>query len=690
MISRLAALRWRLYAPIAILAVGAFLFAFDWNALRDPAEHYASRLSGRAVTIGHLAVSPSLTPTIVLSDVSIADSDDHTDAQSPRRPMARARRAEFDISLLSLLSGELLIPHLRLTDADIALVRTKDGAANWNFRQKDGSAHRDVTIRTLTLENTTVSYHDSPLEISAYLRGDRRVDGVYQTRLGLAGQWRKTEFVGVADTGGTISLRGSATPFPIRLTLDVGRTSIRAEGRIADITRFEHIDTMFSISGPSLATLYPALRLALPETPPYRITGHLRRDGDHYSYENFSGTIGETDISGDARYEVRDPRPLLTAKIASRRLDINDLGPLVGVGPSGTAVNAGAPASNAPAAGNMRTAERVLPQISFNREKLGVMDADVTLKAASLRIPEQIPLEDFSGRVRLVAGALTLDPVSFGFAGGTIVSTATLDTRSESMAGALALDMRRVRLSELFPTVERMSQSGGRLGAQVRLQGHGDSIAAMLASSNGNVTAGMAGGRISEVAVWMANLHGGELVPLLFGGDRPTRIRCGAFAMDVKGGVGTVESFVFDTEESRLDGAGEVDLRNEQFWIVLRPEPKKLGVLSLRGPIRVGGSFRTASFGLAPESLARAIGAVALGMVNPFLALIPLIETGPGEDADCREVLAPVRSAIRQAGQSVNDAPGPRPRGHRSSPAPIVDVPPRAAQAAPIIDAAPK
>ncbi|HEY6600160.1 MAG TPA: AsmA family protein, partial [Pseudomonadales bacterium] len=559
-----------------------------------------------------------------------------------------------------------------------------------NFRRQDGAAGRAVTIRSLTLENTSISYHDAPFEISAYLRGSSRVDGIYQTRLGLAGQWRKTEFVGLADTGGTISLRGSAEPFPIRLTLDIGRTSIRAEGHVADITRFQHIDTMFSISGPSLATLYPTLRLALPETPPYRATGHLRRDGNHYSYEKFTGTIGETDVSGDAQYEIREPRPLLTAKMTSRRLDIKDLGPLVGFGPRNSVAGAEAAAGNATAANTAPPSDKVLPQINFNRERLGVMDADVTLSAASLRIPEQVPLKDFKAHLRLVDGVLTLDPVNFGFAGGNIVSTITLDSHRDPIAGTLALDMRRVRLSELFPTVERMNQSGGRLGAQVRLTGNGNSVAELLGSSNGNITAGMAGGRISEIAVWMANLHGGELIPLLFGGDRPTRIRCGAFAMDVKAGVGTVESFVFDTEESRLDGTGQVNLRNEQFQVVLRPEPKKPGLLSLRGPIRIEGTFRKANFGVAPESLARAIGAVALGIVNPFLALIPLIETGPGEDADCREVLAPVRSAIRQSGQSISDAPGPRPKGARSSPATIVDVPPRSARAAPIIDVAPK
>jgi len=35
----------------------------------------------------------------------------------------------------------------------------------------------------------------------------------------------------------------------------------------------------------------------------------------------------------------------------------------------------------------------------------------------------------------------------------------------------------------------------------------------------------------------------------------------------------------------------------------------------------------------------RALGALALGAINPLLALIPLIDAGPGEDSDCAQWL---------------------------------------------------
>jgi AsmA protein len=253
-----------------------------------------------------------------------------------------------------------------------------------------------------------------------------------------------------------------------------------------------------------------------------------------------------------------------------------------------------------------------------------------------------------------------------------------------------------VRLKELFPTLDKLKESGGALGAQVRLRGRGNSVASMLASANGSIAAGMAGGKVSELAVWLVNLNGGELIPLLFGGDRPTPVRCAAAALDVKGGIATIGTFVFDTDESRIDGSGSIDFRNERVDILLRPEAKKPGLLSIRGPVHIQGPFRDVHFAVAPQSIARGLGAIALGIVNPLLALLPLVETGPGEDANCRAVLEPVKGAVRQSGKSEKDAPakGEKPaKGadessaaarsgstvglEREKPAPIVEVDPK-------------
>ncbi len=677
--------RWPWVVGSIALAVVVFIAIFDWNWFRSPLERYLSESSGRPVTIGHLDVELLRGPRVVIDDIEIANAPWAGD-----EPLAMLRQLVISVSLPSLLTDEVVIKYVGLTEGQVNLLRGKDGRANWQLRQKnDEPLTRTVTVQSIMLDDASLSYRDAIQNIEVDAAGVTRVDGPYQTRMTFKGRWRGNPFEGTADTGNVLSLRGSSEPFPIRLALRAARTSINAEGEVADIRDLSRIDAQVSVSGPSLGTLYPTLPVALPETPAYRITGRLMRNGEVYTYENFKGVIGNTDLAGDARFERRQPRPLLTATLKSRSLDLADLGPLVGL-PRRQGASAVPPAAGKgrpPSA--MLPPGKVFPDNDFNLEKLNAMDADVRLNAATLKIPEQIPLEDFFTHLKLNGGVLVLDPMNFGMAGGNLVSTITLDARNNPIAARASIDLRRVRLDRLFPTLETVKNtSTGSLGAQIRLAGRGNSVADMLATADGTINAGMAGGRVSELGVWLVNLHGGEVLPLLFGGDRPTRIRCGAVAFGVEDGLATSKLFVLDTDESRINGAGTVNLGAERFDITLDPRPKKAGILSLRGPVRLYGTFRDSDFALSPQTIGRGAGAVALAIVNPLLALIPLIETGPGQNADCQAVLSEVSGAVRQSGKKISDAPADSAPQQREAPAPIVDVPTkRSGPPAPIVNA---
>lgn len=680
--------RWPWVVGSIALALVVFIAIFDWNWFRGPLERYLSESSGRPVTIGYLDVELARAPRIVLSDIEIGNAPWAAQFIG-QAPLGSLRELMLSVSLPSLFTNEIVLPHLRLADGQVSLVRDKDGRANWQLRKSDEPSTRTVNVQSIALNNASVLYRDAVQNIQAEATGVSRVEGSYETRIAFNGRWRGNPFEGTADTGNVLSLRGSSEPFPIRLALRAARTSISAEGQVADILDMSRIDAQVSVSGPSLSTLYPTLPLALPDTPAYRITGQLTRDGDVYSYNNFKGVIGNTDLAGDARYERRQPRPLLTATLKSRSLDLADLGPLVGLPRRQDATGATPAAGKGRPPPAMLPPGKVFPNNDFNLEKLNAMDADVRLNAAALKIPEQVPLEDFYTHLKLNDGVLVLDPLNFGMAGGNLVSVITLDARNNPIAARASIDLRRVRLDRLFPTLETVKNtSTGSLGAQIRLAGRGNSVADMLATADGAINAGMAGGRVSELGVWLVNLHGGELLPLLFGGDRPTRIRCGAAAFGVEDGLATSKLFVLDTDESRINGAGTINLGAERFDITLDPRPKKAGILSLRGPVRLYGTFRDSDFALSPQTIGRGVGAVALAIVNPLLALIPLIETGPGQDADCQAVLSEVSGAVRQSGKKVSDAPVSPAPAERETPAPIVDVPAkRAGPPAPIVDA---
>jgi uncharacterized protein involved in outer membrane biogenesis len=79
-----------------------------------------------------------------------------------------------------------------------------------------------------------------------------------------------------------------------------------------------------------------------------------------------------------------------------------------------------------------------------------------------------------------------------------------------------------------------------------------------------------------------------------------------------------------------------VNLAQETLDLTLVPRTKVVSLVSLRSPIHITGGFRSPAVALdRGRVVARGAGAVALGLINPLLALLPLVDPGPGVQAGC-------------------------------------------------------
>ena len=90
-------------------------------------------------------------------------------------------------------------------------------------------------------------------------------------------------------------------------------------------------------------------------------------------------------------------------------------------------------------------------------------------------------------------------------------------------------------------------------------------------------------------------------------------------------------------------------MRNERYGLRLVPDSKRVSLLALRGPIAVGGTFKNPEVGPALGPLAaRAGAAVALGAINPLLALAPLFDPGDGADSNCAALSKSAKQNVSQ------------------------------------------
>lgn len=562
---------------------------------------------------------------------------------------------------------------MALTKPQLVFERQKDDSRNWVLSDPSNKSPSKLRISTLSVDQGTLRYvdHGQPMELNVQVSTfDPKVqdkvrdadakptNNRYTTRYTFDGNYHGAGFSGTALTGEVLSFQESGVPFPLQGDLHAGTTRVRVEGTIADAANISGIDTQLRIEGQTLANLYPFLLLPLPASPPYSLQGHLVLKGDRYTMDDLNGRIGSTDVSGRAGYINRKPRPLLTADLHSKLLDINDLGPVVGVQ---TKASGGKPAASQ-AGTNTRAAakateragdpDHILPSGSFDGSRLQKIDAEVDLEAKQLKVPVALPLESLRVSLRLNDSVLKLMPLDFGFAGGTIASNIVLDARQPTLKTDVKVDFRGIRLDRLMPDKKQIAQGAGVMGASVQLKGEGNSIADAAAKANGRLSATVSNGRISNLLDAASGLNGGKILSLLVSGDKTIQINCGGAAFDVKDGKGTASLFVIDTEQTQILGTGGFDLAQERFDLTVSPKPKRMGILSLRTPVRLYGSFKHPDFSIEKGPLlARAAGALALAAAAPIAALLPLIETGPGESSNCGRVDAGVVDAKKQAVQ---------------------------------------
>lgn len=631
--------RWPWIAGALLLAVIAFALVFDWNWLKPPLEKRVRAATGREFSIGgDLDVDLGLRPRVRASDVHLGNAN-----WSKEPEMVALERIELRIALLPLLRGRIDLPYLHLTRPQLLIERNREGRGNWQFADKPvKNGARPPLIRDLTIEDGVLRVHEPNLRTDLRLRvrsdAVRTEGGADQQRAPLVasgeGSYRGYPFKLAGRVDSPLDLRDSDQPFHVDVRATAGETSAHASGASLAPLQFEDFDLRFEMAGPNLADLYALVGVPLPDSPPYRLNGRLGRQADVWSYRDFHGRIGDSDVAGDASIDIGGERPLLKADLTAQRLDLDDMAGVIGAPPS---IKEGETASEEQrkAARAREAKPRVLPDTPFRLDKLRVMDADVKLEAQHIEAPK-LPLERMSLHLQLKDGQLQLDPLDFRAAGGSIASHVSLDARQASIVTTATADVRGLQLPKLFPKAKLTQSGAGTLSGAVALTAQGNSIAHMLGSANGDIGLIMGSGRISNLLLELAGLDVAESLKYLLDKGKQVPLRCAYAAFKVEDGVMMARALAFDTTDTVLHGQGKLNLRDEAIDLRLIPQPKDVSPVSLRGPLHIGGTFKDPSFAPEPAPLAlRGAAAAALYALAPPAALLALIETGPGKDVDC-------------------------------------------------------
>ena len=574
---------------LVLLAV-LFIALNGWNWLRAPLERRVLQQTGRALVIqGDLTVKFGW-PQVRLQGAALTFANP---AWAREKYMLAARSVEVAIDLPHLLQGSLTFPEVRLEQATIFLEASAGGRKSWllDLEQQDESAR--IRIGRISLDRATLGYDDIARKTSiraALSTGATGTEGnaTSDLRFTAVGQFKGLAVKAQGSGGPVLALRDTSQPYPLKMEASVGRTHAKFDGTLTGLLLLEAVDMRMALRGDSLEQLYPLLGIAFPATKAYSTQGHLLHTGSTWRYEKFSGRVGASDIAGFVQVVTGGKRPALTADLSSSLLALDDLGPVIGARPGSVAQAA---ALSLGTAAQPVARARVLPDLPFKTDRWDSVDAEVQLRAKSLRHPSTLPLENLVAHLSLRDAVLKLDPLNFGLAGGQLDTRITLDGRSRPIQASAQVRARKVLLAQLFPTVDLNKNSVGQVNGQFDLTGSGNSVGAMLASANGKLGLVVAGGEVSKLMMEKMGLHLWEILSLNVTGDRLVKLRCAIAGFDVKQGRMQASALVFDTQVTTLIGSGSINLANETLDLTLNPRTKKTSPLALTSPIHIRGSF---------------------------------------------------------------------------------------------------
>ncbi len=661
---------------VAILVV--VIATFDWNRAKPMINERVTAAIGRPFAIhGDLSVQWTREPDeggwrawvpwphVVANDISVGNTEW---AKAPQ--FATLKRGEFSLAPLPLLRQRVVIRRIQLTEPAADLERLADGRANWLFTLPESGEPSPwvLDINEIGFDKGRVGYADAILQAdltvlvdplgkpvpfadvagAAFVAEDGAAPAPRDYVFGwkVDGKYKGLATKGEGKVGGMLALQDPKQPFPVQADVAIGGTKASVTGTLTDPVNLGALDLRLKLSGASMAQLYPLTGVTLPDTPPYSTDGHLvarlrNAGGAVFDYRGFNGQVGNSDLHGDVSFSLAAPRPKLTGKLSSKQLRMADLGPLIGV-PSGKAAPAQDKPKDAPA---KRAGGKVLPTQAFRTDRWRDMDADVALEAGRIVHDAKLPLSDLSVHLVLQDGQLTLDPLRFGMAGGSMAATLRLDGSQAPLTGRVEMHARRLRLKQLFPATESMQKTLGELNGDLALSGTGNSVAALLGSATGDVKMLVNDGVISRSLMEIAGLNVGNYVVSKLFGDDEVKINCGAADLEMKSGVMTPRVFVFDTENALINITGTTDFKNEKLDLDITPDSKGFRIFSLRSPLYVRGTFGAPDVGVHVLPLAaRGAGMVALGVIlTPAAGLLALIAPSTTDDNSCATLLKQMR-----------------------------------------------
>jgi uncharacterized protein involved in outer membrane biogenesis len=431
-----------------------------------------------------------------------------------------------------------------------------------------------------------------------------------------------------ATTGPLAALLPGAkpSPFPVDATVQVAGATASAKGTVADAQALTGANLVVAAQIPDLSALSALARRPLPAIKQIAFQATLSdaqggfRNGVTLHGLSLTDTAG--DLSGDVTIGLT-PKPSLTAKLQSKRIDLDVLQAAIDQTPSSSSSPppAAGAQSEAPQARPKRD-ERLFSDQPIPFDLLRTADADLTLAIADVR-SGGADYKAIDTHAVVTDGKLAVNPFAAELPGGHLTGSISADATQKAPPVHIVLHAPGLAVKTLLEATHQPSFATGNLEVYADLRGTGDTPRAIAAALDGSLGLAMAGGTIdnrllgSVLGKLMNTLNALDLVGK--GGD--STLRCFGLRMTAEHGIGTIRPLALSSSLLTMTGAGTVNLGAETVAMMLAPQARIAGTavvipVSVDGPIR-DPAVNVNKLGTAERNAGTVAGAI-IGNATPL------------------------------------------------------------------------
>ena len=565
-------------ALVAILLMAAGVGAFFFVKNGDFGSFVAQRISeklGRKVEITSLRISPGRWIGVELRDVTLAnlESGSHAD-------MLSLRNLQAEIDSWSLLFAATPLVRSLVVEGVTLRLEKLHGHKNWHFGERSPAPsgvnppdYRGVpTILDFQMKDSEIIIRTTS---GNFLR--TRIDQAQVTseaantpvRMNVRGSYNGLAATLTGDLDSFDALRRAPQPFPVRLHLNSGHTSMNFQGTMTDPLNFEGVAGELRLHAPTPDVFGALAGEAISLNLDIELTGKFEHANNDWKLSDISGKINHEAFKGAILHLVEGDHGKpdhIRVDLAFTRLNLNRI--IAGTpSPGGAEKYADIALALDPKQDPVVDARFTVQELTYAKIRVTNSRFVGVLAANKVDISE-LSLSAFGAQITAHAHAQAI-PTGTRITADVAMHNADIDALGRGF-GVTAMPL------------------NGRINGRLAVSAEGRTLNTAAHQARVSAVISMLGGSVEKRVIELGST---DIRAAFRRADGNAPLNCLLGVLDMRAGVGQIAPLRIRAETGTIAGSGRFDINNHTMDLLVGSQEDTTSSFALDVPVRIHGRF---------------------------------------------------------------------------------------------------